>query len=72
MSLTDAIEPVSALKTRSDELIRKARETGQPVILTRDGKADAVLQDVATYERQRETLLLLKLAVQGDRQYPPL
>ena len=67
MDLPDAIEPVTVLKTRSAELIRRARETRQPVIITQNGKATAVLQDVESYQRQREALLLLKYVSLGER-----
>ncbi len=42
MDLPDAIEPVTVLKTRSAELIRRARETRQPVVITQNGKATVV------------------------------
>lgn len=67
MELRDAIEPVTVLKTRSAELIRRARETRQPVIITQNGKATAVLQDVESYQRQRQALLLLKYVALGER-----
>lgn len=69
MSYANTIEPATALKTRLTELLRKARESGQPVILTQNGKAAAVLQDMASYERQRRSLLFLKLVAQGERDY---
>lgn len=69
MNLTNAIEPVTVLKTRSAELIRRARETGQPVVITQNGKPTAVLQDVETYQRQRDALLMLKLLSQGEEDF---
>ena len=69
MNYVDDIEPVTVLKTRSAELIKRARETGQPVVITQNGKPTAVLQDVESFQRQRHTLLLLKAMVQGDRDY---
>ena len=66
MDYSRNIEPVTSLKTRSAELIRRARESRQPVVITQNGKATAVLQDVETFERQRRALLLLKYARQGD------
>jgi prevent-host-death family protein len=67
MDLPEAIEPVTVLKTRSAELIRRARETRQPVIITQNGKATAVLQDVESYQRQRDALLLLKYVALGEK-----
>ena len=69
MNYVDGIEPVTVLKTRSAELIKRARDTGQPVIITQNGKPTAVLQDVESFQRQRETLLLLKALAQGDQDY---
>ena len=69
MRYAEGIEPLSSLETRSVELLRKARETGEPVLLTEAGKPAAVLQDAVSYQRQRDALMLLKLAVQGERDY---
>jgi len=69
MNYAEGIESLTALKTRSGELIRRARETGQPVIITQNGKPTAVLLDVESYQRQREALLFLKLVAQGERDY---
>lgn len=69
MDYINGIEPVTVLKTRSAELLRRARETRQPIVITQNGKPAGVLQDVESFQRQRETLLLLKAVVQGDQDY---
>jgi prevent-host-death family protein len=66
---TEAIEPVTALKTRSAELIRRAKESRRPIIITQNGKAAAVLVDAETFERRQNELYLLKLLVQGEEDY---
>jgi prevent-host-death family protein len=63
---SEAIEPVTTLKTRSAELIRRAKETGQPIVITQNGKATAVLVDVESFERQREALILLRYLAVGE------
>ena len=68
MDYSDTIEPVTVLKTRSADLIRKARESGQPVIITQNGKATAVLQGIEDFQRQRDALLLLRYLASGDQQ----
>ena len=68
MNVATAIEPVTVLKTRSAQLIKEVRASRQPVVITQNGKATAVLQDVETYEEQRRALLLLKLMARGDRE----
>jgi prevent-host-death family protein len=67
VNLPEAIEPVTVLETRSAELIGRARETRQPIVITQNGKATAVLQDVESYQRQRQTLLMLKYVSFGER-----
>ena len=73
MDHAKAIEPITALKSRSAELIRRARETGHPIIITQNGRATAVVQDVESYDRQRRALqfqlqMLLRLLATGDQQ----
>ena len=68
MDYAKGIEPVTVLKTRSAELIRQAQETGQPIIITQNGKPTAVLQDVESFQRQREALTLLKILAKGDQE----
>jgi prevent-host-death family protein len=68
MDLSDAIEPVTVLKTKSAELIRKARDTGKPIVITQNGRATAVLQDVDSFQRQRDALHMLKLVAKGTQE----
>ncbi len=67
MNYVEAIEPVTTLKSKSAELVRRARDSGQPIIITQNGRATAVLQDVESYQRQRQALLLLRYLARGDR-----
>jgi prevent-host-death family protein len=69
MDYTTGVEPVTVLKSRSADLIRRTRRTRQPVVITQNGKPTAVLQDIDTYQQQRETLLLLMAITQGERDY---
>jgi len=68
MSLAKSVQPVSVLKTRTAELIRQACDSGEPVIITQNGRATAVLRDIASYERERDSLLLLKLMAEGEQE----
>jgi len=68
MDYEKAIEPVTVFKTKSAKLIRRARESGLPIIITQNGKATAVVQDIDTFQRQRKALLLLKFLARGDRE----
>ncbi len=51
MKLIDDIHSVTDLKRKTREILNQVRETGRPVVLTVNGRADAVLMDVRTFER---------------------
>ncbi|MEI6169289.1 MAG: type II toxin-antitoxin system Phd/YefM family antitoxin [bacterium] len=65
----NSMEPVTELKSRSSQLIQQTHETQQPIIITQNGRATAVLMDIQAYERQRKVLHLLKILAQGDQVY---
>ncbi|MBV8167465.1 MAG: type II toxin-antitoxin system Phd/YefM family antitoxin [Alphaproteobacteria bacterium] len=67
MKLSDNIKPLSQFKSRAPELIRELVETGEPVVLTVNGEAKVVLQDVASYEQTQETLALLKILALSNK-----
>jgi PHD/YefM family antitoxin component YafN of YafNO toxin-antitoxin module len=43
-------------------------ERREPVVITQNGVAKAVIQDVASYEQTQETMALLKILALGNRQ----
>ena len=63
-----SIEPITVFKTRSAQLVRRARQARKPILITQNGKATAVLQDIDSFLEQRQALLLLRFMVQGDRE----
>jgi prevent-host-death family protein len=67
MGLADQIKPISYLKANAAEILDKLAESGEPMIITQNGEAKAVLQDMASYEETQETLALLKLLALSDR-----
>jgi prevent-host-death family protein len=67
MKMKQDIKPVTYLKTNAAELIGKVQETRRPTVITQRGEAKAVVQDIESYERVREALMMLKLLVQGEQ-----
>jgi len=61
MDLTEDIEPVTALTRGAADLISRVTERRSPAIITQNDRPTAVLQDVASYERQGRALHLLTL-----------
>ena len=61
------VKPISYVKANAAEVIRELKEMGEPLVITQNGEATAVMQDVATYEATQETLALLKILALGRR-----
>jgi prevent-host-death family protein len=62
------IKPISYLKANAAEVLQVLEEQRKPMIITQNGEAKAVLQDVASYEETQETLALLKILALGTQQ----
>lgn len=67
MRYSEQVKPISYLKAHAADMLRGLAENGAPLVITQNGEARAVLQDVASYEATQETLALLKLLALGSR-----
>lgn len=65
MNLETRIKPISYLKAHSADVIRELGDGAPPLVITQNGEAKAVLQDVGSYEATQESLALLKLLALG-------
>lgn len=61
MKLSESVRTISYLKTHASEVIRDVSENYKTILITHNGEAKAILQDVKVYEKQQETLAMLKL-----------
>ncbi len=68
MRYSTRIKPISYLKANAAEVLEDIREVREPLVITQNGEARAVLQDVESYEATQETLALLKLLALGNQQ----
>lgn len=68
MRYSQQIKPISYLKANAAEVMTKLAESGSPMIITQNGEAKAVIQDIASYEEMQETLALLKILALGQQQ----
>lgn len=51
INLSQDIESLSNFKRNTVELLGRMRKSGRPVVLTVNGKAELVVQDVESYQR---------------------
>ncbi len=68
MKLSSQIKPISYLKAHAAEIVRKLGEKREPLVITQNGEAKVVIQDIESYEQTQETMALLKILALGTRQ----
>ncbi len=62
------IKPISYLKANAAEVLQNLAEKREPYLITQNGEAKAVMQDIASYENTQETLALLKILALGNQE----
>ena len=67
MHFSSRVKPISYLKANAAEVLAQLAESREPLLITQNGEAKAVMQDVASYEQTQETLALLKLLALGQQ-----
>jgi len=60
MRFSTQIKPISYVKANAAELLERIGQEREPIIITQNGEARAVLMDIHSYEEQLETLEMLK------------
>jgi prevent-host-death family protein len=68
MRYSTQVKPISYLKANAAEVLAQLTELREPMLITQNGEARAVLQDVASFEATQETLALLKLLALGNHE----
>ena len=67
MKYSTQVKPISYLKANAAEVIRHLAREREPMVITQNGEATAVLQDVASFEETQDTMALLKILALGNR-----
>jgi prevent-host-death family protein len=67
MPRSSRIKPISYFKANAAEIIAELGEVGEPLIITQNGEAKAVVQDIVSYEKKEETMALLKILALANR-----
>lgn len=68
MRYSSQVKPISYLKANAAQVLLQLAAGREPLIITQNGEAKAVIQDVASYEETQETLALLKILALGNRE----
>lgn len=62
LNVETGIDSLTNFKRQTAQYLEQLHKTGEPVVLTVNGKAQVVVQDAAAYQR------LLELAAKADRE----
>ncbi len=68
MKLSSQIKPISYLKAHAAEIVRNLGEQREALVITQNGEAKGVIQDIESYEQTQETMALLKILALGMHQ----
>jgi prevent-host-death family protein len=66
MRYSTQVKPISYLKANAAEVLAQLTEQREPLVITQNGEAKAVIQDIASFEETQETLALLKILALGN------
>ncbi|HME45570.1 MAG TPA: type II toxin-antitoxin system Phd/YefM family antitoxin [Syntrophorhabdales bacterium] len=67
MKLSDAVKPISYIKAHTSEVIRDVVQNQGTIVITLNGEAKAVLQDIREFEKTQESLALLKILAMSKK-----
>jgi len=61
MQLHSDIKPISWLKNNAKQLIETVDTTGNPMVITQNGEAKAVVMNVREYDQMQQSLAMLRM-----------
>jgi prevent-host-death family protein len=67
LSISEDIKTVSELKKNTNEIFKHLHDSGRPVVVTVNGKPDAILMDVDVFEKKLKALNLGLLLVPAEK-----
>ena len=67
MRYSSQVKPISYLKANAAKVMLEITEHREIMVITQNGEAKAVLQDVASFEETQETIALLKILALGNQ-----
>ncbi|MFZ2655146.1 MAG: type II toxin-antitoxin system Phd/YefM family antitoxin [Victivallales bacterium] len=65
MKLHDTVKSISYVKSHASEILNKISDLHATYVITQNGEAKAVIQDIEEYDKLQESLAMLKLIAQG-------
>ncbi len=66
LNLSKDIKPISYVKAHTAEMVKQVGEQGNPIVITQNGEAKAVLLDVDSYQKILDAINLMKIISIGQ------
>ena len=67
MKLSQNTKPISYLKANAAKIAAELKANGAPYLITQNGEAAMVVQSVQEYEQTQETMAMLKMLAQSEK-----
>jgi len=67
MKLTERVKPISYLKAEAAQIVKDLEDTGEPLVITQNGEAKLVVQDIRSYEQTQQMIAMLKLLALAEK-----
>ena len=61
MRLSEAVKPVTWVKANAAQMLKNIEETGESLIITKNGEAKAIVMDIREHEKNQDTMALLRM-----------
>ena len=68
MNLKEDIKPISYIKTNAADMLKRVNATHNPIVITQNGEARAVLLDTESYQSMVNTIGILKLLSLSEKE----
>lgn len=69
MTIPTQIRPITYLKSSAAEIVKEFVTNPEPIVITQNGEPKMVVMGIREYEKQQETLALLKLIALGKQEF---
>jgi len=67
LNLKQDIKPISYIKTNAADMMRYVNENRNPIVITQNGEARAVLVDIDSYQNMQDAFNLLKIVQLSEK-----
>ncbi len=67
MKLSEDVKPISYFKSHASEVIKDIVNGHKTVVITQNGEAKVIVQNINDYEKTQESLALLKILAQSRK-----